>query len=389
MSAEKTAMNTISSFANTTGPVTQEEIARFKNHISNQSVQTDNSQGTLAWKESWQLIAFVEMYEATGETFFLDQLVEHADQVWKFRDDKHGKLDAIRQHVMPSWGSSVYSGGQWHVWLVHSGILTYPMASFVCLVYENGELHAQYRSKAEEYFSRIQEVIDGFNSEWVQSGDEGYYQYPDGLLKVLQPDNENPLPQHPLPINQYLALGLSMLELGCAADCVRAGSGGQDLERAERMARFTRKQLQPGAKPDTYTWNYGFGRVAFMEDFSHGALLVMFAALAQRHGIVFTEADLQILANTFNSIVIQPDGRPSLRIDGTGGSDDNMDLATGLWLDLAGVDRAIYDHCYEMIVRRGKDIQQLGYARILKWKHRLADSQPQHNDQADPPKSVL
>jgi len=65
----------------------------------------DNEYGTLAWGESFILESFLNMYEATGDDFYLEQFVKHAQAVIAQGDDHAGRLD-YRGQVLPGWGTS-------------------------------------------------------------------------------------------------------------------------------------------------------------------------------------------------------------------------------------------------------------------------------------------
>ena len=49
--------------------------------------------GVLAWGESYIMLAYVEMYQATKDTVYLDKLVDHANHVLNQRDDRRGFRD--------------------------------------------------------------------------------------------------------------------------------------------------------------------------------------------------------------------------------------------------------------------------------------------------------
>lgn len=61
--------------------------------------------GDLAWGESYVMLSYLEMYEATKDTRYLEKLVEHADQVLKQRDDQRGFRD-YSGRSRPAWSVS-------------------------------------------------------------------------------------------------------------------------------------------------------------------------------------------------------------------------------------------------------------------------------------------
>jgi len=58
--------------------------------------------GYLAWGESYVMTALVTMYHATGDTAYLDRLVDHADAVLAQRDSATGAKD-YRGRSVPGW----------------------------------------------------------------------------------------------------------------------------------------------------------------------------------------------------------------------------------------------------------------------------------------------
>ncbi|HNT36289.1 MAG TPA: hypothetical protein PKH07_14990, partial [bacterium] len=84
------------------GTPTLEEINLFKNGIDDSLM---NNIARYPWGESYIMMSFVEMYKATRDLFFLDKMVQHADAVFANRDDVKGRVDMIRNKIMPAWGS--------------------------------------------------------------------------------------------------------------------------------------------------------------------------------------------------------------------------------------------------------------------------------------------
>jgi len=58
--------------------------------------------GILAWGESYIMLSYVQMYRATGDTYYLDKLVDHAEHVLAQRDDRRGFRD-YSDRSRPAW----------------------------------------------------------------------------------------------------------------------------------------------------------------------------------------------------------------------------------------------------------------------------------------------
>lgn len=69
----------------------------------------DNEVGRLAWGESYVLLAYMEMYDATGETRYLDAFLTHAEDVLAKTDEALGVTD-WRGRSGPVWRSGARYG---------------------------------------------------------------------------------------------------------------------------------------------------------------------------------------------------------------------------------------------------------------------------------------
>lgn len=136
-----------------------------------------NDEGQLAWGESYRMMAYVEMYEATGDVSYLDKFVKRADAVLDCRDERKGITDDIRSRVVPAWSSTKYSKGKRYCWIVHAGMITYPIARFVMVARAEPALGTSYLDKAFKYLKLIEETCAAFDEEWRNgpNAGEGYY----------------------------------------------------------------------------------------------------------------------------------------------------------------------------------------------------------------------
>lgn len=68
--------------------------------------------GNYAWSESYVMMGLVTMYQATGDTAYLDRFIEHADVVLSKRDSVLGRLD-YQGRALPGWSAGEhYSIGE-------------------------------------------------------------------------------------------------------------------------------------------------------------------------------------------------------------------------------------------------------------------------------------
>ena len=270
----------------------------------------------LAWGESYVLMAYLAMWEGTGEAKYLDRFLEHTDRVLANRDDRRKVTDQVRKKVMPSWSTGRYSGGKRYAWVVHAGMITYPMARWVYLAKRDGALRKTHADRIARYEKDLAETVAAFDGSWRDGpGDgEGHY-YGQYLRKRL-------------PLNQQNAMGRTLVAMYLAtgqAKCRR---------RAEKLARFFNNRIRK--TPQKYAWSY-WGGGSGVEDFSHAAINADFAFACCRAGIGFDAEDMKAFARTFA-------GRISPK-----GSLAKMRHApqAGRWLHLAFFDPRLRRMCCE------------------------------------------
>jgi len=284
------------------------------------SVGSDGSE--LAWGESYLLSGFLSAYEATGDTVFLGCLCNHAYSLFLIRDDMKGLTDEVRGRVMPAWGSTEYSEGKRYAWIVHAGMVTFPLARFVYLVRRDRALSEQFGSRAEYILSRVRETVTGFD-EYFRRGPgpgEGYY------VSTYR--------GHELPLNHQNSIGRTFVALWLAT-----GEGNYRM-KAVSLARYFRNRLRYDSDNDAYDWPYSPGNDLSgeeSEDVSHAAINADFAFQCWRAGIVFTRSDMRRFAGTVVRGFARGDSL-SACIDGSGGFDPSISLQAGRWLHFAYIE---------------------------------------------------
>lgn len=278
-----------------------------------------NTSGLLAWAESYLMNGYVDMYLATSDTAYLRKLTAHFDRVLANRDDVIGAVDTYTSRSMAGWGSSSYArnGAKWHVFIVHTGMITNAPADFVRLVLTQQALQAEFGTSAALYRKKIQECIADAEEYWRDGPgkDEGYYVDP--VFELL-------------PLNQQNAMGRVLLTM------YQVTGNEQYRNKAERLARFMKKRLR--SVPDgSYDWAYwpkasedGPGS----EDISHASINVDFAARCAAAGIVFTSQDVERFALAWLRHVVRPDGTWARDPSSTGTSEKYMPATSGRWLSL-------------------------------------------------------
>ncbi|REF35116.1 hypothetical protein [Thermasporomyces composti] len=257
------------------------------------------------------------------------------------------------------------------VFSVHTGMITYPIATFVRVVATTPTLrrNSRYKAKAEEYLAAVEAAVAVHDSEWREDDGAGYFRWPKGM----------PVPYDGTiqPINQSVALGRTYLELA------RVTRDPHYLRRAQALATMVRAQLvvdsggayiwpywptfsevyqgygksgDPATDVSEYTPSYGSasGGAQQYEDLSHAAIEVDFAALAFRAGVVFKGLDMVRLARTFTqNLATSADGLATtyVRVDGGGGlAPPGQYLQAPRWMAVAPWDPALFTHALAIYV---------------------------------------
>ncbi|MEV1168920.1 hypothetical protein [Nonomuraea sp. NPDC049784] len=244
------------------------------------------------------------------------------------------------------------------IFSVHTGMITYPLASFVRIVRRDPRLraNARYRAKAAEYLEACRAAAAAHDPEWVA---DGYYIWPKGM----------PVPYDGVeqPINQSVSLGQTYAELAAAT--------GEPLfrDRTRLLAATFARDLKVNDK-DAYYWPYwpGFGKLYSgytkadgvsewtpsygsppkgaqqMEDLSHGGIDVEFAAVAHRWGLGFSGGDMARFARSYTKNMATTDSGVAttfLRVDGSGGlAPAGQYLQAPRFMPVARWDEALFTH---------------------------------------------
>jgi hypothetical protein len=253
------------------------------------------------------------------------------------------------------------------IFAVHTGMITYPIASFVRLVHSSPVLMRRYRSKAAEYLTACREAVAVHDWEYRETSAGGGY--------LIWPKTQ-PLPYDGCeqPINQSLGLGQTLVELALV-------TGDSEYRRkVAALAKMFAGQLSVD-DGDAYRWHYwptgglvhdGFtktgspetdvstftpsgGPARQFEDISHGAIDVEFAVRAFRARLGFTGEDMARIAKTYtqNVATTDPDGQPAIHatVAGTGTGTAAVAHQAPRWMQATPWDPRVHQHCLALYNR--------------------------------------
>ncbi|TWD75337.1 secreted protein [Kribbella amoyensis] len=247
------------------------------------------------------------------------------------------------------------------IFAVHTGMITYPIASFVRIVRQSPPLLAnpRYRAKAAEYLAAVRDAVAVHDWEYRETDGEGCLIWP----------KSQPLPYDGCeqPLNQSVGLGQTLVELAIV-------TGDPTYRRkVAAMAKMLSRQLAVDAG-GAYSWHYwpagghvydGFAKTGSpatdvsvftpegrgakqFEDISHGAIDVEFAVRAFRAKLGFTGQDMVRLARTYTQNVAMTDaaGLPSIHttVAGTGTGAASVAHQAPRWMQVAPWSPEVHRH---------------------------------------------
>ena len=324
---------------------------------------SNNETATLAWGESYVMMSLAAMFRATGDVEYLHRLSYHIDGVLASRDDARGVTD-YRGVSGACWQNTHYqSGGEAYCYVVHSGMLGWPMVELARLVEQEGLQNevtwdgGTLGAKATAYVTAAQEVVAFHDDQWDAAG---YYVFRPDATFLSYPGTD-------LPFNQSNAMGRMLLALydvtGQAAY----------LDKATALAQRFADGITVGASGEAL-WNYWGGAYSAPgEDVSHAAINLGFALECARRGVVFGAVDRERFAQTFMERVYIDDVTFS---DHVGGGDTNgYNAQLGRWAGLTPTRTGVYAAVLDLF-RRDYPPSSVSSGSVLAGWGALAEFEP-------------
>ncbi len=294
--------------------------------------ESNNETATLAWGEGYVMMSLAAMFRATGSPLYLERLSWHIDGVLAQRDDQRGVFD-YRNVSGACWQNKHYQpSDEPYCYVVHSGMIAYPMAEFARLVATSG-LAAEpvgngstFGDKATAYTAAAEATVAYHDDQW---NDAGYYLFRPDATFLSYPGVD-------LPLNQSNTMGRLLFALHDVT-----GKAAY-LDKATKLAQRLLAQISTGPAGEAL-WNYWGGSYSSPgEDISHGAINVDFAIMAFNRGAVFTAAHLERFAQTFMERIYVDDQTLSDAIGGGTTNGSSYRPQIGRWLRLTKVRTAVY-----------------------------------------------
>jgi len=311
-------------------------VQRYAQLVSSKDpyIGKNNEKAALAWGASYQLLSYVVMFETTGQVRYLDRAVRAIDAILSQRDDRR-KVKDYRGISTACWRNLHYQPKQEpYCYVVHSGMLTYPMAR-LCEALQRYSTFANqkaydgklYKQKSADYIARIRETIKAHADQWRTKGSsQGYYIFRN--VKFMR------FAGKAMPLNQQNALGRTLAVLA------RVTKNANTRSQAAKLCTYFKAYLKK--QGNAYVWNYWPTTYRSPgEDISHAAINASFAVECAKTKAAFSQADLVAIAHTLFDLVYR-EARHWAGFVAGGAHHAKYAPQIGRWLQLAEAWPVIY-----------------------------------------------
>jgi len=305
----------------------------------------NNLDGELAWNVSYGISSYLELYEITDDINYLEKSIAHIEKLLLERDDIFGRID-YKNESNATWVCEKYTNGHPYAFVVHSGMICYPLIRMAYTIKNAEQLHLQKPSSFTNYFfnktyleiaqiliGEVEKTVLTHLDQWDE--EKGVFRFRNDTYANKYFGQSNEI----LPLNQQSAMGRTLLYLSKALD------DDKYLDYVTQIARYIKSNLKKGENY-SYYWNYSEAN-PIVEDISHAALNVSFIYECYINDIVFIENDLIKLSNTLRYSVFEFSTTTRKNVNG-GGEKNKYQLQLGRWLNLAEFDPNLSHMVYRL-----------------------------------------
>jgi hypothetical protein len=251
----------------------------------------NNNGGAMAWGLSYRMLALNEMARATSDPKYLEAQLRCIRAALAARDERTG-TKLFDGRVVPAWSSDGYRKGEQALFMVHTGMIVYPMLDAVDLARQLPGVSDDLRRDLEATAAQSIESLACHDDAWRDGPGDGEGHY---VMLREEPSSEG----KPQPGNRLAAMGRALYS------AYRVTGDEKYLQRARALAHYIKRRL-PVAANGAYLWSYWLPLKPVTtpppglapEDTSHGSLTMSFPALLASHGEVFTADDMKRFGQT-------------------------------------------------------------------------------------------
>jgi len=276
------------------------------------------------------MVALNEMTRATGDSKYLAANLRCIRAALAARDDRTG-TKLFDGRVAPAWSSDGYRKGGQALFMVHTGMIVYPMLDAADLARRMPGVPDDVRRELQAIVPPALESLACHDESWRDGPGDGEGHY----VMLREEESSEGKPQ---PGNRLAAMGRALYA------AYRVTKDEKFLQRTRALARYVKRRL-PVAENGAYVWPYwlpidpvatAVPGGAAPEDTSHGSLTMAFPALLAADGEVFTPDDMARFGKTVqhgiarlgNGVLLgDVGGLPSSSPDGLGHPANWLQLA--------------------------------------------------------------
>jgi hypothetical protein len=321
-----------------------------------------NKNGAMAWGLSYRMVSLNEMARATNDPKYLAANLRIIRASLATRDDRTG-VKLFDGRVVPAWSSDGYRKGEQALFLVHTGMIVYPMLDAVYLARQLPAVPDQLRRDLEDVVSPALQSLACHDDAWRDGPGDGEGHY----IMLHEEQSSEGKPQ---PGNRLSAMGRAL----CAA--YRVTKDHKYLERTRALARYIQRRLHV-TETGAYVWSYwlplepvpaGERFTAAPEDTSHGSLTMSFPVMLVADGEVFTPEQMKRFGKTVTQGIARlGDGVLLGDIAGSASSKPEVIGIATNWLQLAPYARDVREPIVTFQLRYKPTARPIDMAYLIRY----------------------
>lgn len=320
-----------------------------------------NDGGPLAWGASYRMLSLNEMYRATSDVKYLRANLRLISAVMAARDDRTG-TENFKGEVLPAWGAGHYSSRGRTVFLVHTGMIAYPILDAISLARHSENVPRQLKAQFEAMLGPIVASVKLHDRQWKEdSNGEGYY---------IGMDEESVMEGRVQPANRLSAMGRALWIAWLLTH------DEQYHHKCVAMGLYIKHRLTlgndgayywPYRLPDNPTTRPASRQSVKGEDDSHGALTVAFPIMLADAHEVFDEIDMKRFGATFVHGIARTDGVLFGDVTGSANSVPDRAKAPARWIRLAPYAGEIKKPILNFYLTRQKPLNPIETALLIRY----------------------
>jgi hypothetical protein len=308
--------------------------------------KVNNQGGGMAWGLSYRMMSLNEMARVTKDPIYLTTNLRLIRAALAARDDRTG-TKLFDGRVVPAWSSDGYRKGEQALFMVHTGMIVYPMLDAVHVARQIPGVPDQVRRDLDATIRPVFESLACHDDAWRDGPGEGEGHY---VMLSEEKSSEG----KPQPGNRLSAMGRALYA------AYRVTKNQKYLVRTRALARYIERRLHV-TDTGAFLWPYWLPvdpvaprqpATTTPEDTSHGSLTMSFPAMLAEDGEVFTAEHMKRFGRTVTQAVGRlGDGVLLGDVGGLASSKPDQIGIAAIWLVLAPYSPDVRDRIVPFYLR--------------------------------------